>query len=90
MFEAFGNHAEGESLDTRDGLITIGTVAHETPASVGTSASHRPSSSRSSSMDKVHLMYCSIRASSLTTKWSRRGRRSCATMSPRRATHLER
>ena len=29
MFEAFGNHAEGEGLHTRDGLITVGTVAHD-------------------------------------------------------------
>jgi hypothetical protein len=29
MFEAFGNHAEGVSLYTRDSLITVGTVAHD-------------------------------------------------------------
>ena len=29
MFEAFGNHAEGESLHARNSFIAIGTGAHD-------------------------------------------------------------
>lgn len=29
MFKAFGDDAKGEGLDTRDGLITVGAVAHD-------------------------------------------------------------
>ena len=30
VFKALGNHSKSERLDTRYGLITIGTVAHHT------------------------------------------------------------
>jgi len=29
VFEAFGNHAQGEGLHARDGFITVGAIAHD-------------------------------------------------------------
>lgn len=29
VFEAFGNHAEGEGLHARNGFITVGAIAHD-------------------------------------------------------------
>ena len=29
MFEAFGNHAESQGLNSRDSFIAVGTVAHD-------------------------------------------------------------
>ena len=71
VFEAFGNHAEGEGLHASDGFVTIGAIAHDSgqcryfgqpPAIIFALKLN----------GKGHPWYCSIRASSLTTAWSRR------------------
>ena len=52
MFQALGNHAEGERLDASDRLVPVLTVGHHA-GQPRYSASQRPSSSRSISIVKV-------------------------------------
>ena len=54
MIQTFGDHAEGERLNPSDGLVSILTIGID-PDRSGTSASQRPSSSRSISIVKVTL-----------------------------------
>jgi hypothetical protein len=53
MLEALGDDAEGERLDASDCLVSVLTVGAMTPDKAGTSASQRPSSSRSISIVNV-------------------------------------
>ncbi len=88
MFEAFGNHAEGERLHTRDSLITVGAVAHD--AGERGYFSHPPAIVFALKLDGKGHPRTVASGPAVQQPNGAVAPRSRAIMSPRRAAHLAR